>query len=223
MKKLENFYKNLNIILIVVVLSIEGIIIEKFKESRQESETLALLLGIVLLVLIFKFLGLAVEKIVERSERIRELILGEDYIEGTWFDMIEIEGEKYYGLYTNFYKDGEILQNGDQISADGVPTNSWKTIASQYDNGTLTMIYQVNYFEVNRVEQPYGILSISYSKTLAHKAPVAFTGTYYEMTKEFTTNSFRGFKIKNKNTLKKLNDPAKRTEAIKELIASSTF
>lgn len=209
-------------ILIVVILSIEGLIIEKLKKY-EEREWLILFFGIIALVLIFKFLDLLVEKIIERSAYLRELILGDDYIEGTWIDLIEINGTKYYGLYTNAYKEGQIVQNGEQLTSEGIPTNSWKTIASKYENNTLTLIYQVNYFEVEKIEQPYGIVSISYSKIATHKSPIAFTGTYYELSKQFYTNSFRGFKVINKNTLKKLNQPEKRSETIKELITSYAF
>lgn len=223
MKKLENFYKNITIAIIVVILVIEGSIVHFLKESQLKNQILILFFSIALLIFVFKLLGLAVEKVVEKSDCIRAWILDEDYIEGIWFDMVEINGHKFYGLVTHTYKDGHIEQSGEQISSTGLPQNSWNTLASKYEDNTLTIIYRVNYFDEKIVEQRLGITTIDFSKQANGKRPVTFSGTFYDMSNDFITKSFRGFKVTNTEILSELENPETKLGALKKLIDSNYF
>jgi hypothetical protein len=223
MKRLENFYKDINMILIVVVLAIEGLVVEQLKESKIEHEWVILLCSIVFLVFVFKLLGRAVEKSIENSECIRALILGADYIEGTWFDMVEIGGDKFYGLVTHSYNEGHIEQSGEQISANGSPQNTWNSLASKYEDNTLTIIYRVNYFDEAIIEQRLGISTIDFSKSAKHRSPTSFSGTFYDMSNNFVTKSFRGFKVTDEEILAQLENSQTKLQAIKKLIDSPYF
>lgn len=218
MKKLNSFYKFIETVLIVVILAIEGNIVECVKKSQLKEEWLILLVSVVLLIFIFKLLGWLIEKAVENSKRIRAIILGDDYIEGTWFDIVEIGGYKFYGLLNITYKEGKIEQSGEQIATDGSPKNTWNTIASQYEGNTLTVIYRVNYFAEEIVEQRLGISTMDFSKPEKQFCPNTFSGTFYDMSKDFDTKSFRGFKVTNPDILFKLSNPESKPQATKELI-----
>ena len=224
MKKLEKFNSYINIVLIIVALFIEEKIIDKFKETNlKEHEFVLFVSAAVSLIIFFKALEWLVEQAIEKVDWFRELILSDDYIEGTWFDVVEIDGKKFYGIFSITYRDGEITQNGEQIAFDNKPQNSWNTIVSKYENNSLTMIYHVNYFDENRPEQPYGISVCNFSKPTTHRAPVTFSGTFYDMSKNFMTKSFRGFKVTDKEILQRLNNPATRNDALLNLISSPFF
>lgn len=226
MKRLQNFYNYLDTILMVIILYVEGLVVKTFEETFFKNNLLVFLCTIFFFVAIFKLAEWLIGKVlIGKSEFFRKVILGEDFVEGTWFDMIvnSDTGAKTFGLSTNTMKDENIYQNGEQFSADGSPLNIWGTIASQLIENTLTIVYRVNYFDEKIVEQRLGIRTISYSKTAKQKRPNTFIGVLYDMSGKFYTKSYYGFKVTEKEILKELANPQTKREALRKLMGSDFF
>jgi hypothetical protein len=222
MKNIENFYKKISVVIIAATFAIENLIVKRLVEYLQKiklaNEWIILLLSIIILVFIFELLSLVVEMVIEKCKCIRALILGEDFIEGVWFDLVEDNGEKCYGLVTISYKEGHIEQNGVKISSQGLPQSAWNTDISKYEDNILTIVYRVNYSDEKMIEHPSGISFIHFLKRANHKHPLIYNGTFYDMSKPLITKSFNGFKVTDNKILSQLDISDTRMEAIKTLM-----
>lgn len=222
MHRVQKVHDYIDTLLVVAVLYTEGTILDNLEQHYFKDHALVFVGCILFFVLVFKLLEWLINKLIKNSERIREFILGEDFIEGTWFDAT-VEENRTFGLFKNSYQGLEIEQNGELFSADCVPLNSWTSIATNYKERTLTLVYKVNYVEEEIIEQRIGVLIITFTKTAQQKSPNTFIGTYYDLSEEFKSKSFYGFKITDKAILKDLSNPATKRQAIRKLIDNHFF
>lgn len=225
MHRLESFYKTLTTILIVIFLSIEAYLVHLVSEIKIENKFYPfIIIGFIIgLILIFKFVEFLVEKLLEESKIVRALILRDDFIEGVWLDKVDIDGISGYGLITIVYQNGKFIQTGEQILYDGTTRCSWNSVASEYDNNTLKIIYHVKYFDEKLVDQPYGISMYRFAKSGSHKQPLSYIGTFFDMSNNYMTKSVKGFKVTDKKLIAKLYVPETRNEALKILMNSNFF
>lgn len=221
MEKLERFYKFVDSVLIIIIVYLEGRVAEGLEAGGVKNFWTLLVVSAVILILVFEFLGWLIQKAVENISWIKMMILGSDYIEGTWFDVVETNGTRFYGLYTISYMEGRILQEGDQVSSEGKVVNSWKTVASNYQDHTLSILYKVQYFDEQRIDHPYGISFTSFSSPSSRKVPLVLNGIFYDISTKLINEAYRGFKVVDKNLLKELNNPEENGRALKTLMSHS--
>lgn len=223
MQRVQKIHEYIDTLLVVAVLYTEGSILDRLEQHFFRNHTLIFVGCILFFVLVFKLLEWLITKLIKNSASIREFILGEDFIEGIWFDATVEDSNRTYGLFTNSYHGTEIEQNGELYSAECLPLNSWTSIASSYKEGTLILVYKVNYVQEEIIEQRLGILTISFAKTEKQKSPKTIIGTFYDVSENIKSKSFYGFKVTDKAILKELSHPETKRQAIRKLIDSHFF
>lgn len=223
MERLEKFYRFVNVVLVVIVLFLEAQIVHCLEKSGIHNFWLLFVVTATLLIAFFKFGEWLVEKMIENLDWLKKLIIGDEYIEGLWIDKVEISGRNFYGLLIISMKDGVYKVNGSQYSDKATLQNRWITISSDFENYTLKTIYQTTYFDEAKLEEPYGISSYNFQKTSLHGKPLIFSGTFYDVSRDFITKSFYGFKVTDKKVINKLKHPDKTAQAIMDLIQSPFF
>lgn len=223
MQRVQKVHEYIDTLLVISVLYAEGTILDNLEQHYFKNHTLIFVGCIVFFVSVFKLLEWLIAKLIKNSEHIREFILGEDFIEGIWFDSTVEDNEKTYGLFTNSYHGTEIEQNGELYSEECQPLNSWTSIASSYKEGTLILVYKVNYVQEEIIEQRLGLLTISFAKTAKQKSPKTIIGTFYDVSEDVRSKSFYGFKVTDKAILKALSNPETKRQAIRQLINNRFF
>lgn len=225
MPRLEAFYKIVNLIIIVTFLSLEAYLIHLISEQATSNIIFVFLtIGfVIVLVTVFKLIEYLIEKAIEECKFIRKIILKNEFIEGTWFDNVKIDGEDVYGLTTFTFNKGKYFQTGEQIFKDGTTRCSWNSVVADFQNNTLMVIYTVKYFDETYIVQPYGVSMYRFLNSRNENEPMIYIGSYFDIAEKNATKSTKGFKIQEENTIKKLYEPNSRNEILKTLMSSNYF
>lgn len=107
-----------------------------------------------LAVLIVAVSGILVEHVSDsliRERRwVRNVISGEDYVEGTWVDVYPAKDtEAHVGVVTICFRDNEIFLSGVTYIIEPekfVERGNWKSLGSKYDSDSLLYLYRENVF-----------------------------------------------------------------------------
>lgn len=223
MEKLRSFLRFTDVGLLAIAVLAEQGAISLLRENGVKAPLILLVAAGIVLILAFKVMQWLLNEMIANNSWLRSLILQDDYVEGTWVDLVTIGGSRFLGLFTLEYKNGRVEQSGQQFTSDGDVRATWETVLSKYDNNTLTLVYEVTYVDGERVDRPYGMTVCSFHRQETHAAPKFLSGTFYDITLSSESKSFKGFKVEDKETLKKLEVPSTQRDAVRELLQHSFF
>lgn len=187
-------------------------------QGRPALLTLVTFLGLVVLI---KCLDYPFAKGVEKSRKLRRMILGDAYIEGVWFNKVKSGEENRYGLLNIEYQDESICVHGEQYDESGNLKSTWHSVMSTYREKdlNLTYAYEANYFLPagdKQVSTIQGISSIRFLKTPAGGSPNTYEGSYEDSVPVQEKHFFLGAKVDSSEMLKMLANSKKG--AIQQLV-----
>lgn len=195
--KIESFNSILKTILVSIALVISGLIQLVFFKPESENKIFWLLLtGAILLVLI-EIIAKIAENLIDSNSKIRKLILREDFIEGLWIDITEINT---YAIINIRYKKGEYHLQGESYDENGRLLGNWESISTWSSNCKLRCNYKGNY--ENQISEFDGINEFVFVSA-NNSIPFQFSGYYLDIFEENKSYRIRGERISD-NYLKEM-------------------
>lgn len=174
------------------------------------------------LAVIIKALDLPFIKGVEKSRRLRRLILGDDYIEGVWFNKIKSGNGNLNGLVHIYFSEGDMRVSGEQYNEEGQLTATWHSTMSEYSetHAELSYAYKSNYFNAadpTKTSTVEGISKIRFIKAPMFGIPRTYEGTYEDNCPSQQKHIFLGKKIESAQEIADLRGVSTKKKALKEL------
>ena len=167
-----------------------------------------------LIILIFIASFLLISKIIEELLKImildwiwiRKAILGEDFIEGWWYEFItkshreDGNSELDKGDFTIisiFLVGGAYQIKGHLISSvgDGVLKGSFDSTFSTYNKSTLVYVFKGPWLSETRPMDNQGFARINFTTDLSKKPPKSFEGEVINIGPDFNRTFFLGQKV----------------------------
>ncbi|NIS37739.1 hypothetical protein GWN26_01340, partial [Candidatus Saccharibacteria bacterium] len=153
--------------------------------------------------------------LVERSKFIRKLILGKDYIEGSWVDLsIDHQNKllRAVALVEIEYQNGSIAFGGQVFGCNGVPVGNFDSSVAGYKNNTLWYVYNREVVFENK-EKATGRGELKFTRE-SHN-PTSYYGSFFDTETELEI-SVEGARIQDKKTLKMLRKQEGKAQVVKE-------
>ena len=195
--KIESFKSVLKTVLVSIALVLSGFIQLVFFNTESENRIFWLLLIGVLLLIFIEIIAKIAENLIDSNSKLRKLILKEDFIEGVWIDITEINT---YAIINIKYDNGEYHLQGESYDEEGKLLGNWESISTWSSNCKLRCNYKGNY--ENQISEFDGInefVFISANKSI----PYQFSGYYIDIFEKNKSYRIRGERI-NENDLKEM-------------------
>lgn len=212
MKKLHTFVRVIEALALFLALWIEEWAEKYLFTSKSAPLALLVVTGFVGMVVIIKLAHSAVSRWVDTSPRLRKLILGDDYIEGYWFNKVVMGNSVRYGVLRILATEGGVTVHGEQYDPTGKVTATWESQMADYHNNTLRYAYMVKYVGRTDSQDTYGFSDISFSKVSG--CPMQYAGRFQDISpNDETANTFTfvGFRVVNDIQIAGLSTSAKQT------------
>jgi len=149
--------------------------------GTHASPTLIWIVAAVGLVALLWFSEWLINKCFDRSVWLRKRILGDDFIEGVWFNKVKLPlpGQAYGLLYIEVKEEGVVV-HGSQHKENGQLTATWESYMADYRGNTLRYAYAVKYTERGDIQDVQGVSDISFLKR-AGIAPQEYNGRFHDI------------------------------------------
>ena len=179
-----------------------------------------------ILITVFAFLGLVAfikvfeeiaKMLVERWQGLRRIILGDDYIEGIWFNKVPVS-PPLYGLLRIAIRNNSVNVDGEQYDQHGALTASWHSEMAKFDGRTLRYGYKATYSKHGADQPSHGMSGISFSKSSG--VPLTYNGHFRDTAGNEEGRYFMGFRVADV-IAKTLEEPLKKLPTIRDLIAQA--
>ena len=188
MKVLDKHIKQYQIFAATIVSALTTFILsvvgDKFKDK-----TVSNVITTVVVVILSYILGKLFETIIENSKIIRKTLLGDDFIEGYWYD--EAKDMNHVTLYCIKFKNDSYMVEGESFNEMGKSFSTWKSEVSIYDSDS--RILYINYrLYTNNPLKPLelGILNLNF----AGSPTTSNTGFYCDHTSNIKS-TIQGIKL----------------------------
>ena len=179
----------------------------------------AAVFSVILVTISILFVRFLIGSLFERSKTVRKILLGKNYIEGIWFDVMREKGQvKEIGVSSVEYADFQIKYSGEDYDLAVTQRLPFMAEMAQLKrDGVMMYKYTARRSDTDRVGTPgYGELQFHSGR---HGMPTRYTGEYF-LLNENTKCSFEGFKLdekKDKELLELLDSGETRKEALRRL------
>ncbi|MDB5320772.1 MAG: hypothetical protein JWN40_2403 [Phycisphaerales bacterium] len=190
---------------------------ETHLEKIGAHTSVILIAAFIILVVSVRLLAFLASQALNYIPLLPRLILGPSNIQGIWFNTIPVDGDTFCGLFVVSLTDGRVRVVGEQFDKAGLVRVTWTSVMTQFDGDTLRFVYQARYTVRNMVER-FGFSTYTFIRSLPGKQLATFNGQYVDLSTNFESDAFSGFKITDKATLRSLNDPATRAAAVTKLL-----
>jgi hypothetical protein len=157
------------------------------------------------------------ETSIERWRWLRKSILGDNYIEGVWFNKVPTN-PPLYGLLRIELRDGSVGVEGEQYDQDATLTATWHSEMAHFDGSILTYAYRVIYVREGQSHEIQGISRISFAKVSQKGVPRSYNGHFQDIAVEQKNFCFTGFLLEDQQILAKIERPDGKHEAITALV-----
>lgn len=198
MKKLHTFVRAVEALALFLALWIEQWAQQYLFKSHSAPLALLVVTGFVGLVAVVKLAHYTMTHWVDTSPQLRKLILGDDYIEGYWFNKVQTSTSALFGLLRIIVTEAGVRVHGEQFDASGKLTATWESQMADYHNNNLRYAYLVKYVGRPDSQDIYGFSDISFSKVSG--CPMEYSGRFQDISpNDETANTFTfvGFRIVN--------------------------
>lgn len=216
MRKISKFYRSVDASALGAGLAFVGLTEQWFDAQNIPGWLVWVIVALLIGAFVRIFRVLAV-RAVNRSQRVRRVILGADFIEGVWFDVLHINGELFCALITVYIRDGKYSVVGKQFDANGDLIVTWTSITSVFDGNTLHYLYRAHYNRLEPPEERQGISIWNFSRASGSRAPISFSGYFVDMVSGFRSEVFTGRKL-NKSEVSDLENPTGEKDLISKLM-----
>jgi hypothetical protein len=145
------------------------------------------------------------------STLIRQAILGKQYVEGTWIDIIEItSGEWLIGIIAINAAGPGLTYGGENITITGHSRGTFNSTLIHVEWPTMVFRYKNSSTSPDPLKA--GLVTVTFIADCAGP-PARYTAELHDNT-ESEPRPIEAWKVRDKNTLAALQDPTKRTEAV---------
>ncbi len=144
MDRLRRFRNSLRLFLASVSSGVTVVALG-FVSQRLENSAAAAMVTISLVSVVAFFLGKLVDWLVNSSPRVRRYLLGEDFIEGWWWDLARPSSDSVptHGVLQRIWFDGDAFHvDGSSFRPDGTKLAAWSSTACTYSRRTLYVVYE---------------------------------------------------------------------------------
>lgn len=185
----------------------------KWFEDQNVREVIILASSVVIVAVLAQLFRIVITYVILNFRFTRRLILGRQYIEGIWIDLMEENGNPVsLGLTRINIIDGELKINGDDYDTEGMHTGYYSWEFFKYDWPRINYVYSYHRSDDNEV------IRLGYGEILFDDiggTPFRYTGHYIDL-KKGEQSRFEGWKLKDRNQMKKLNTPAGREAVVRD-------
>lgn len=220
MKRLLRFTQSVKAFALFGALYLEKYLEVHLLDAKSPKPVLVTVLAFLGLIAAIKLAEAVADFAVERWRGLRRTILGDSYIEGVWFNKVPI-ASPLYGLLRIEIKEGSMRVEGEQYDQTGSMTATWHSDMAQFDGSILTYAYKVIYAKVGQQQEIPGISRISFAKASHSGVPRSYNGHFQDIAGNEVTCCFTGFRIEDKQTIQRLETPAEKQNAVKQLVGSA--
>ena len=188
----------------------------KWLENQDIDEVLILAISIAIVAILTQVTRIFVRSLVENTKLGRRLILGRQYIEGVWIDLVQEGGEpKAVGLTRINIIEGELKISGDDYDIDGLHTGHYVCDFHYVDWPRIRYVYSYQYSDDDNIIKQ-GLGEFLFDDTGI--SPIRYSGHFFDIQggKRFR---FEGWKLKDRKKLKELRTPKGRIDLVKDWYA----
>ncbi|WP_283637161.1 hypothetical protein [Aquaticitalea lipolytica] len=174
MEKLSNIQK----FFLATISSITTGYFINILSGLSDNTSLLIFLALVLTIIIIGIINYFIESIFENSAWVRKLILGNDYIEGYWYDLtIEKDNSvKWATMLHIFYENGELMVSGSGYYPNGEKVAVFKSTYLNYKDKTLVFEYKSLTTAVTN------FIELGINQLMFETPPTTYTGFFIDYT-----------------------------------------
>lgn len=195
----------------------ESVIKNLEKHGRIDKLWLTLLIGFVAIATMH-VLELVVTTLFHRSMWIKQVLLGDEYIEGVWFDIVV--GKNHYGLINIHICDGRIFIVGETFNTNGDVTATFEDYMVKFEGRTLRGAYYASHFNETTPMEVRGLSTYILSGNPG-EVPKYYSGFFNDIATHDNSGQVQGFKITDNKVLGNLKNPNIRKSEIMSLIKTA--
>jgi hypothetical protein len=196
---------------------VADLVLTSLKDAQAPFLVSAIVIGLVVIATMH-VLELLATYVFERIWVVRRFFLGDEHIEGAWFD--NVVGKEQFGMFAIHFRDGRLFISGEQYDATGKVTATWEDYLVGFEGRTLHACYRAPQFSDKEPSEVYGFTKYVFGGKPG-KPPTFFSGFFADLSGECRSCQLRGFRITDRNLLERLNMPESRSHAILELMGKS--
>lgn len=216
MKVFEKFNKEYKAV-IAILISAVTTLVANFLEGKLKDKAIAASLTSIILGLISYFFGNSIEKIFENKRSLRKKFLGDDYIEGYYYD--ESTDTSHVSLISiKLQDDGYLIEGQNYDKSKENFLIGWRSIVSVYKDRFLYTNYKQTGSKSSNKQHEYGILNIEFFGSPTDN----YTG-YYQDYESTIKHHVSGRKVSESDMKKYKNfeEIAEKKKFICDMLASS--
>src|SRR5262245_12221196 len=190
------------------------------------------LFSVVVIAVSIELVKFFAESLFDHSRVLRRVLLGNEYLEGTWFDVMRVGGKlSEVGLSWFSYDDWELKYSGEDYALVSNAVNAELVVEHRFPYTAEKIVHLKNNkllykFTADRSDRDdseiagYGELQLHPG---ARGVPTRYSGHYYrpEAGGVFRKISFEGFRLdetRDRDCLQRLDNPETRKDAVRELL-----
>jgi hypothetical protein len=178
MGKLERF-NNIYRLFVATAISAAATLVLDHLQKLIRERSLQWVVLLVLVALLLFVVDQIFEGLFEKSEKMREWIAGDEFIEGYWYD-ISIDRTKnqvHHGsLNRIWWEDGAFIVGGVEYDPHGTRVATFRSTTTAFAKGVLTFQYESHGESFNQVIEK-GVDQIQFDNP-----PLSYTGFYFDFT-----------------------------------------
>jgi hypothetical protein len=219
MKRLDNFIQSVKAFALFAGLYLEKYLEQHLIDDKTQKPVLVIVCAFLGLIAVIKVSEKVAEFAIERWRGLRRTILGDNYIEGVWFNKVPINSP-LYGLLRIEIKDSSVRISGEQYDRNGAMTATWHSEMARFDGSILSYAYRATYSQHGQEQEVHGVSQISFAKVSRTGEPRSYNGHYHDSVGQQQTCCFTGFRL-DANTIEMLDKPTEKLPAVKQLIGQA--
>ncbi len=219
MKRLERFIQSVKAFALFAGLYLEKYLEQHLLDDKTRKPVLVTLFAFLGLIAFIKVAEAVAEFAIERWRGLRRTILGDNYIEGVWFNKVPL-ASPLYGLLRIEIKESSVRVSGEQYDHNGAMTATWHSEMARFDGSTLAYAYRATYSKHGQQYEVHGVSHISFAKASRTGAPRSYNGHFHDSVGQQETCCFTGFRLETP-TIELLDKPTEKLPAVKQLIAQA--
>lgn len=182
MLELHNKIAELAIVVTTAIVFVGvGILAPLIDEGAVVSKGWAVAIAALTSFGIYKFISSALFSAFKKVQKLRKLLLGDAFLEGTWVGHFEVNGEHIFTIETISQAEGETRISGIELNPAGATRSFWHSESAFIDTRRqqLTYVYSCDVIRTNHQQSGIGIFKLS--KSSAKNPPDRLDGYAVDM------------------------------------------
>lgn len=181
-------------------------------EQYYKSVWLSPLVALIIFAICFQFLTYLLENLFDGSKRLRKILLGRQFVEGTWLDLMSKEAKPFsYGIsYIKSFELSSLRISGEDFDLEGNNCGHYYSDLIKVEWPTIKYTYTYQHSS-NPQLSCQGLGELQFIER--EGPPNRYRGSFFDIL-EGKRNTFEGWKVKDSKLLNQLDNPNTQKEAI---------